>query len=170
MSNVLVIQPYKMLQQAFAMALCPEHQLRVMDALPEDSAITDVDAVVVDAVSLAKHNTGTDFQIVKEWKVPTVWIDNGKSPEPPTRDNLFIVHWPTQKATLRKALLECLAVATRPAPEARHAPVKGANRPKQEVRQKAEKLLPNEPKVIELVEVVEAPPLVGQTKTSEKKQ
>jgi len=48
----LVIEPHKMLQHAFSVALFPEHQVQVMEMIPGAMAVKEFDAVVVDAGAL----------------------------------------------------------------------------------------------------------------------
>lgn len=171
MSIVLVIQRYKMLQQAFAMALCPDHQVRVMDTVPDASALKDIDAAVVDAASLAAGDQAASFRMVQSWKLPTVWIDNDKTPPRQKQENLVVVTWPLHRDGLRKALAECLAAATKASSEARQIPAKTvANRSKQKVKEAVEALATDEPQFIELVEVVEDSPLVEEIQTSAQKR
>jgi hypothetical protein len=146
--------------------------VRVQETIPESSAIKDFDAVIIDAASLAERNAGTELRAVQSWKVPTVWIDKSDAADAPTRKNLVIVKRPVQHDSLRKALLECLtpsAIATPKAPRSvTKAP--GANGSKVKGRGKSVPTASNERQFIELVEVVEAPPLPDQDKTAAKKK
>ena len=172
MSTILVIQPYKMLQQAFAVALLSDHQVRVQETIPESSAVKDFDAVIVDAASLAERNAGTDLRAVQSWKVPTVWIDKGDAPEVPTRENLVIVKRPVHSDSLRKALSDCLTpskVSISRTPQSLARPA-AANGSKAKGKEKSVAAASDERQIIELVEVVEAPTLPHQNKTAAKKK
>jgi hypothetical protein len=172
MSTILVIQPYKMLQQAFAVALQSDHQVRVQETIPESSAVEDFDAVIVDAASLAERNAGTDLRAVQSWKVPTVWIDKSDAPEVPTRENLVIVKRPVHSDSLRKALSDCLTPSKVSLPKAPRLPAKAAaaNSSKTKEKGKSVELAIDERQIIDLVEVVEAPTLPHQKKTAAKKK
>ena len=172
MSTILVIQPYKMLQQAFAVALHSDYQVRVQKTIPESSAVKDFDAVIVDAASLAERNAGTDLRAVQSWKVPTVWIAKGDAPEVPTRENLVIVKRPVQNDSLRKALLECLKPAKLSMPKPSRSPARpaAANDSKAKGKGKSIAAANDERQFIELVEVVEAPTFPVQSKTAAKKK
>ena len=172
MSTILVIQPYKMLQQAFAVALQSDHQVRVQETIPESSAVKDFDAVIVDAASLAERNAGTDLRAVQSWKVPTVWIAKGDAPEVPTRENLVIVKRPVHSDSLRKALSDCLTPSKVSLPKAPRLPAKAAaaNGSKAKEKGKSVELASDERQFIELVEVVDAPPFRDQNKAIPKKK
>ena len=172
MSTILVIQPYKMLQQAFAVALLSDYQVRVQENIPESSAVNNFDAVIVDAASLAERNAGSELRAVQSWKVPTVWIDKGDAPEVPTRENLVIVKRPVHNDSLRKALSECLtpskvSISKTPQSLARPAVANGS---KAKGKEKSVAAASDERQIIELVEVVEAPTLPHQKKTAAKKK
>jgi hypothetical protein len=172
MSTILVIQPYKMLQQAFAVALLSDYQVRVQENIPESSAVNNFDAVIVDAASLAERNAGSELRAVQSWKVPTVWIAKGDAPEVPTRENLVIVKRPVHNDSLRKALSECLtpskvAISKTSPSLARPA---AANGSKAKGKEKSVAAASDERQIIELVEVVEAPTLPHQKKTAAKKK
>ncbi|HMF48565.1 MAG TPA: hypothetical protein VK603_07975, partial [Candidatus Saccharimonadales bacterium] len=162
----------KMLQQAFAVALHSDYQVRVQENIPESSAVNNFDAVIVDAASLAERNAGSELRAVRGWKVPTVWIDKDDAPEIPTRDNLVIVKWPVHNDSLRKALTECLtpskvSISKTPQSLARSA---AANGSKAKGKEKSVAAASDERQFIELVDVVEAPTFPHQKKTAAKKK
>jgi hypothetical protein len=113
MSRILVIQPYKMLQHAFSVALFPEHQVQVMEAIPDAMAMKEFDAVVVDAGALREQNSlaASELRKVQGWKIPTVWIEKETEAQAPAREKLVVVDRPSGKEALRKALAECLGAA-----------------------------------------------------------
>ncbi|MGH7875444.1 MAG: hypothetical protein ACREQO_24890 [Candidatus Binatia bacterium] len=159
MSTILVIEPYKMLQQAFAVALNSDYQVRIQETIPEVSAIKDVDVVIVDAASLGERNAGIDLRAMHTWQVPIVWIDRGDAPDVPSRENLVIVQRPVQNDSLRKALLACLTPAAAPqAPPRLLAKSAARNGSKVGIREKFVASSSDEPRFIELVDVVETPP------------
>lgn len=172
MSTILVIQPYKMLQQAFAVALHSDYQVRVQENIPESSAVNNFDAVIVDAASLAERNAGSELRAVQSWKVPTVWIDKGDAPEVPIRENLVIVKRPVHNDSLRKALLECLTPSKVSIPKTPQSLSRSAaaNGSKAKGKGKSVAAAGDERQIIELVDVVEAPTFPHQKKTAAKKK
>jgi hypothetical protein len=54
MSKILVVETHRMLQQAIALALFPEHEVKIVSAIPESSELKDFDAVIVDVKSLGE--------------------------------------------------------------------------------------------------------------------
>ena len=153
MSNILVIQPHKILQHAIALFLFPHHQARMMTSIPESSEITDVDAVIVDAASLREIHglSAAVMGSLQDWKIPMIWIDSVDSPLTPSDENLVVVKTPITRQSLESALAKCLAVLARRAR-------KGNRMTNQEARSagnapSSEKSVKGE--VIELLDVVE---------------
>jgi hypothetical protein len=110
MSRILVIQPHKMLQHAFSVALFPEHQVQVMEKIPDASVLKDVDLVIVDAVALRQRDSLAQQQLseVHKWKTPTIWLDEHADSQAPTRETLVLLQAPPGKDLLVKAMAECL--------------------------------------------------------------
>ena len=115
MSKILVVEPHRMLQQAIALALFPEHEVKIVSAIPESSALKDFDAVIFDLKSLGESAGGAEAAIraVQSWKVPTVWVQ-GSSHEPtPQRENLIPIIAPIEKDVLLSVLAECLGTISK---------------------------------------------------------
>lgn len=159
MSRILVVEPSKMLQQALAIALSPEHQLQFMGSLPELAALPEVDAVIVDATMLRDHDalTARQARAVQGWRIPTVWIDGTAALPAPVRENLVQLKPPVRKDELQKVLADCLGVAAGSKPN----PNAAAGRTETPARSRAKKSKdavatgPSAEEFIELLEVVE---------------
>ena len=110
MSRILVIQPHKMLQHAFSVALFPEHRVEVMEMIPDAAAVKDIDLVIVDAAALRQRNSLATRELddVQNWKTPTIWIDGATVTQAPTREKLVVIDQAISKDALQKALAECL--------------------------------------------------------------
>jgi hypothetical protein len=110
MSRILVIQPHKMLQHAFSVALFPEHQVQVMEKIPDAAALKDVDLVIVDAAALRQQASLAQRELseVQSWKTPTIWIDKDADSQAPTREKLVLLQAPSGKDLLVRAMAECL--------------------------------------------------------------
>ena len=170
MSTILVIQPYKMLQQAFAAALPFEHKVRMMENLPESASLKDFDVVIVDAAALMEKDllsTGA-VRAIQAWKVSTLWIESERGPAAPHRDKLISLRRPVQKDALHKALAESLAPTAGARPTGAGATAKPpAKEPKKARARSAAAPAAPGPRIIELVEVVEEMPEREETPTQE---
>jgi hypothetical protein len=113
MSRILVIQPHKMLQHAFSVALFPEHRVEVIEMIPDAAAVNDVDLVIVDAAALRERDSLATRELddVQKWKTPTIWIDAAAVAQTPTREKLIVIDQPISNDALQKALAECLGTA-----------------------------------------------------------
>jgi hypothetical protein len=113
MSRILVIEPHKMLQHAFSVALFPEHSVEVIEMIPDAAAVKDVDLVIVDAAALRERDSlaARQFHDVQSWKTPTIWIDQETDSQAPTREKFVVVRRPSGKDSLQRAMAECLGTA-----------------------------------------------------------
>jgi hypothetical protein len=167
MSNVLVIEPRKVLQHATAIALFPDHEARIVDGIPEAALVRQSDAVIVDAVGLRETNalSAEALQVMDEWTVPMVWID-GDAPQAPNSVNLVIVKRPVSRDELRAALATCLGSQLMSRAGAEAPAQQSARASGKTIKPKAATApVPGGAKVIDLVEVVEQQaPVEGKTK------
>jgi hypothetical protein len=157
MSNVLVIEPRKILQHATAIALFPEHEARLVDAIPEPALLEQCDAVIVDAVALRERNalSAEALHQMNRWSFPIVWID-GDAPQAPSAPNITIVKRPVSRDELRAAVATSLGrqLLLRARTESSPAPA-GASAAGKMIRQKPGAAAAPKSQVIELLEVVE---------------
>jgi len=156
MSRILIVEPYRSLQYAFAAALCPYHELLIVKAIPE--TVEAIDLVIVDAAALRERGSLTEshFESIRDWRVPVLWRDAGGL-EVPRVDRLKRLTWPLDRETLNQTL-----VALHPSLDnaARsQATVQGERREPKKPRVKAVKASggSDEPNrnIVELVDVVE---------------
>ncbi|HEY7219456.1 MAG TPA: hypothetical protein VH985_13815 [Candidatus Binatia bacterium] len=161
MSKILIIEPYKILRHAFAIALSNAHPVEIVTTIPDAGTLLSADLVIVDAAALRQQNTWTEQGIgaVQNRKLPTIWIDfDGKTPVL-AEDRLRRFKWPLEKDTLRKAVAECLGRIDGASPLGPKT-AKEAEAPASTKRRSTEltplRSVPGaEKKVIELVDVVE---------------
>jgi hypothetical protein len=115
MSKILVVERHRMLQQAIALALFPEHEVKIGSAIPESSELTGFDAVIVDVGSIGESDGDFEpaIRAVQSWKVPTVWVQGSSHGPTPQRENLIPINTPIEKEVLLSALAECLGVPSR---------------------------------------------------------
>jgi hypothetical protein len=144
MSRVLLIEPHRVLQQALALSLFPEHDVRVEESI--DAGVIDgmqeVDLLIVDAVALrAAGKLTPDLQRALEAaKTPTLWLDDDSAQ--PKRANLTVVAPPITSGSLQNAVALLLSG--------------GSEKPKKSAAAaKAEAPAETGVELIDLVEVVE---------------
>ncbi len=111
MSRILVIEPYKMLRHAFAVALferssgrrCNYHCGGGDIVRPRSS-----DCRWSGAAGAKLIDAPATFDAVQNWKFPIIWIDAGAETQVPGGDRLLHLKWPIDKDALKKAIVECL--------------------------------------------------------------
>ena len=122
MSKILVVQPHRMLQQAFVVALFPEHDVQVLEKIPGDQAMSAVDLIIVDAPSLRSCNvlSNQEVRAIQDSRVPVLWIDAESPPDKPAWGQVATLAPPLTRDELRSAVADCLRLAS--APETSAAP------------------------------------------------
>jgi hypothetical protein len=151
MNKFLLVEPDKMLRHAFMVALYPDFQVQVLDALPKE-APKEFDAVIVDGTALK----GRETHFIAEWHLPMVWIGGDASMQLPPAERCVRLNWPVAKESLRQALAQCLSA--RATPMAKTAAGVEAANPGVKAKRQAQKAAKDTPpagKFIELVDVVE---------------
>jgi hypothetical protein len=156
MSHVLVVQPRKILQHAITVALFPDHEARIVEAVPESALAQECDAAIVDALALREINalSAETLSAVSGWTVPIVWID-GDVPQTPKCANLAVLKRPVSRDELRAALATCLGRQLTSRASADDAPRRNAPGGGRMVGVKGALAPVSNPPVIELVDVVE---------------
>jgi hypothetical protein len=160
MSKILLIEPRRMLQHAFVLALSPEHEIEIAaDMKPALTRSSGVDLAIIDAAALRQKSSapvdvpGTSAN----WQVPIIWIDTTASSDRPS-SGITRLALPFSKEDLRAAVgkllqaaqpgndketgrLQAAAAAPRRGESPRSAPADGDS----------------DKKIIELVDVFEEP-------------
>ncbi len=110
MSRILVVQPIKMLQQAFVIALFPEHHVRVLEKIPEAEPAAETDLVIVDAAALCERGSlpAQDVRAVQSWRIPVLWIGTEAVSGLAASKNLARLSAPVKREELRSAVTEGL--------------------------------------------------------------
>jgi hypothetical protein len=151
MSKVLLVEPHKVLQQALALSLFPEHDVKVEEAIDAAgvAGLADVDLLIIDAAALREKGrlTAELQRAVEASKLAILWIDGEKGPK---GDRLAAVATPIDGATLQNAVTALLTGAVVKAPAKKRAQPEGGG--KTPTREDAEA------QPIELVDVVEEEP------------
>jgi len=155
MSKVLLIEPDKMLRQAFTVALFPEFQIEVVDVMP-DAAPKDFDAMIVDAAAL--HEQAISARIVRAvtgWHLPIIWIDGDQPGQAPDPAQCIRLKRPVAKEALRRALVQCLTASTTPKSTVSAEPAKTPMGKKARPKKAVDTAASENRNFIELVDVVE---------------
>jgi hypothetical protein len=158
MSKILLIEPDKMLRQAFGVALFPEHQVvQAIDAIPATMP-SDADAVIVDVAALRMKKLLSDraVRVVEACKLPIVWVGDESGEAAPRRKQIVRLCGPVVKDTLCHALAQCLEESGRSKPNAAtSAKPAGATRTRPKERRGGNKVAGAPRTYIDLVDVVE---------------
>ena len=111
MSRVLLIEPHRVLQQALALALFPEHDVRVEESIDAGviGGLKEVDLLIVDTAALrnAGKLTAEIRRALEAAKTPTLWIDDDSAR--PKRANLTVMAPPIASGSLQSAVAELLS-------------------------------------------------------------
>jgi len=111
MSKILLFEPYRVLQQALALSLFPEHEVRVKDSIDAAAlgALTDVDLLIIDGPALRDAGllTADVLSGIENAAMPTLWI--GESESAPKTDRLAVIAKPIESAALQSAVAGLLS-------------------------------------------------------------
>ena len=151
MGKILLIEPHRVLQQAIALYLFPEHDVQVDEGggASGGAVLDGMDLIIVDASALREKNRLSPelARAIQNSSIPTLWIDDNESANAPKRDKLTVVMKPIESAAFQSALADLLS-GSRPREDRKKAA------PEKLKAHKA-KSGKAEPEPIELVEVVE---------------
>jgi hypothetical protein len=164
MSKILVVEPQRILQQAMILSLFPQHDVELAADVSENGTPDGkgFDLVIIDAAALRDANAlrGSVPPVAQEWKLPTIWIQDGGGPPAPSGGRIVVVKRPIQKDALQSAIAECLAdSSTSKRKASRSVPDQGVPGSSKNTTKKVRTASRSESpsaRVIELVDVVEA--------------
>ncbi len=118
MSQILVIEPNRMLQQAIALSLFPEHETRSVLSLSDVDAESDFDLLIVDAASLRELEAIDLSQLdtFRRSKIPVIWIEDAAAASSAALQQVIVMRRPLKKTDLHAAVKASLesSTATRP--------------------------------------------------------
>ena len=158
MTRILLIEPDRMLQHAFTMALFPEHQAKVAYSIPE-STPEESDLLIVDAVALQSREaiSAQQLRLLAAWKLPMIWIGGNQLIPAAIRDQVVGIEPPLMKEGLQRALVECLGKTAIPKRDGDAAARRGETRAvaKPRAMRKTNAAPSDSGKFIELIDVVE---------------
>jgi hypothetical protein len=176
MAKILLIEPYKILQQAIALSLFPEHEVQVEETLSASGigSVRDIDLLIVDAGALRELGqlNSEASRALESCPAPILWLEEDDASRPPKREKLALVKKPIEKQALESALAELLSPpeSSRRRSVARAAPEPKAEKAKDD-RKKSSARAPGQTafQFIDLVDVVEEEPPATRGRKSPKK-
>jgi hypothetical protein len=156
MSRILVVEPSKMLQQALAFALAPEHQIEITDRLP-DGAAPGVEIAVIDpaahggpaAAGPAPHSP------IADWQIPIIWLGPDWPPGERAPAKLVCLHPPLERDSLKRTIADLARSPTGGETIDRPKPTGTAGAKQSRRRKEAAAPGEREKEVIDLVDVVD---------------
>ncbi len=128
MGKIVLVEPHKVLQQAIALSLFPEHEVQVEETVSASgiAALQGIDLLIVDAAALRDSDRLSPeiARAIQSSPIPTVWIDEDEAARAPKRDKLAVVIKPIESAGFQSVLASLLSPSS-PRKERKKAPVSG---------------------------------------------
>ena len=116
MGRILLIEPHKILRQAIALSLFPEHEVRAQNDLSPSAAgsLKEYDLLIVDGAALQQSNQWTPelARALQACKIPTLWLEDDGSSPPPKRETLKAVRKPVERDAFLSAVARFLSPET----------------------------------------------------------
>jgi DNA-binding NtrC family response regulator len=159
MSKILIVEPYRILQQAMTLAFFPQHEVQVTETLPASSAgaVKGYDVIVIDAAAL-REKKGLDAhneRAIQNWRVPMIWLEGEGLSSAASRKQFVVIQTPIDREQLLAALAQCLG---RKKGNGAQKEANGAGKAAARERKAARAADEQGAKIIELVDVVEEAP------------
>ncbi len=121
MAKILLIEPYKILRQAIALALFPEHDVQAEGDIAKVGvgSIKDCDLLIVDGEALKESNqlTSEVNRVIQGSKIPTIWLEGAESTQPPKlakREKLLVINKPIEGPAFQSAVASLLSSDSSP--------------------------------------------------------
>ena len=177
MAQILLVEPYRILQQAIAVFLGRDHQVHVRESLRESELdnLKDCDALVLDASSLQEKGllSAELLRGLERCEKPLLWLEDEQTLAAPRIENFAVLKKPLQERELREAV-ESLLAAQQQDPDRREAGATSTahktSRRGEQKEKKAARDSSQQPTLdfIDLVEVVE--PVAEKRRATDKKE
>jgi len=156
MGKIFLIEPHRILQQAIALSLFPEHDVQVAEAADAATvdALKEIELLIIDAAALRESDKLSPEinRAIQRSSIPTMWIDETESAGSPNRDKLAVVLKPIESGVFQSAIAGLLS-SSNPKKDAKKSAVSGEPKTR---KSKGVQQAGAEP--IELVEIVEDEP------------
>ena len=175
MSNIVLVEPYRILRQAMTLSLAQEHKVQVRESISgaDLQALKECDLLVVDAASLAQEKLLTPelIQMLQGFGAPVLWLEDENQLERPKREKFQVLKKPLEQNAFKEAVSGLMAPPnqSRPAHQGQKANT-GSEGFSTSEEQKEIMKGPEQPSFnfIDLVDVVEETPSGSARKTPKK--
>lgn len=175
MRKILLVEPLRVVRQAIALALFPEHEVEARESVGSAgaSAWKDYELVILDGTALRDLGQLTPelMRAVQSSKTPTLWLEEDESHRPPPRANLMVVKKPVEREAFHSAVAELLSPpgTAKKAGKSAVASAREADAPKGAAKRATEESGQEGSRFIDLVDVVEEQGAGGQKKKAPRK-
>ena len=130
MGRILLVEPQRIVQQAIALALFPEHEVQAEEGFGSQSAglLQGYELLILDAAALRDLGQMTQevVRTIQSAKIPTLWLEEAESQRTPQRANLLIVKKPIQREAFLSAVADLLSPSGSPKKGAKPAAAPGS--------------------------------------------
>jgi hypothetical protein len=107
MGKILIVEPYRTLQQAISAVLVSEHEVESRPVLEESETAGDYDLVVIDAAAVKDRNEA--IHALQSCKAPVLWLQAEGFPEPPGPHPSASLKMPLERSSFLSAVSELLS-------------------------------------------------------------
>jgi hypothetical protein len=109
MGKILIVEPYRILQQAISAALVNEHEVESREVLEVSQleTVNEYDLVVIDAASVQDDNNVT--HALRSSKAPLLWLQTDELSAPLRQDQFASLKMPLERSSFLSAVSELLS-------------------------------------------------------------
>ncbi len=130
MTRILLVEPYRILQQAIAVSLARDHQVQLRESVAptEVRNLKDCDLLILDASSLEEKEllTAGLLRALETCGTPLLWLEDEQSLGCPKTEKFQVLKKPLREKTLKEAIESLLAPQLR---DQRHVEAEEISRP-----------------------------------------
>lgn len=161
MRKILLIEPLRVVRQAIALALFPEHEVEARESVGSGSPSTwkDYELIILDGTALRELGQLAPelVRAVQSSETPTLWLEEDESHRPPRRANLVVVKKPIEREAFCSAVAELLSPpgAAKKRGKSAVASTTEADAPKGPAKGETGELGQESSRFVDLVDVVE---------------
>lgn len=113
MGKILLVEPLRVVQQAIALALFPDHEVHLQESAGSAGPLAwkDYELVILDGTALRDLGQLTPelVRAVQAAKTPTLWLEEDEDQQPPRRANLVVIKKPIEREAFHSAVAELLS-------------------------------------------------------------
>jgi hypothetical protein len=109
MGKILIVEPFRILQQAISAALVNEHEVEAREVLEasELETVNEYDLVVIDGAAVKDDNNLT--HALQNSKAPVLWLQTEELSAPLRQDQFASLKMPLERSSFLSAVSELLS-------------------------------------------------------------